>query len=75
MGFWKAFAVITLNSFSGSFCLFPLHLLGLLDFYPVPSFAQYFSAFSFYLTFCVWGLLSPICRVIVPVGFGLALAK
>ena len=71
LGFWKAFAVITLNSFSGSFCLFPLHLLGLLDFYPVPSFAQYFSVFSFYLTYCVWVLRSPGYRVIVPLIFGL----
>ena len=51
--------------------LFSLHLFGLVGFYLVPSFARYFSVFSFYLTYCVWVLPSPGYRVIVPLIFGL----
>ena len=51
-------------------CLFPLHLFGLVHFYLVPSSAAYFSVFSVYLTYCVWGLLFTGCRFIVLVVFG-----
>ena len=49
--FWILFQVVF---------LFPLHLFGLLCFYFVPSFVQYFSAVLFFLlllSYCVWGLL------------------
>ena len=39
-------------------CIFPCHLFGLVEFYHVPSSAPCFSVFSFYLIYCVWGLLS-----------------
>ena len=51
-------------------CLFPLHLFGLVGFYLAPSSAVRFSVFSFFLTYCVWGLLFAGCRFIVPVVFG-----
>ena len=38
--------------------LFPLCLFGVVGFYLGPSFAQYFSVFSCYLTYCVWHILS-----------------
>ena len=38
--------------------LFPLCLFGVVGFYLVSKFAQYFSVFSWYLTFCVWHMLS-----------------
>ena len=41
-----------------------------MGFYLAPSSAVYFSVFSFYLTYCVWGLLFTGCRFIVPVVFG-----
>ena len=68
--FWMIFTIITLNFFQVVY-LFSLHLFGLVGFYLVPSFAQYFSVFSFYLTYCVWVLPSPGYRVIVPLIFGL----
>ena len=46
-------------------CLFLLNLFGLVSFCLVPSFAQHFSVFSFFLTYCVWGLFSPGYRVMV----------
>ena len=46
------------------------HLVVLLGFYLFPSSEPYFSAISFYLTFCVCGLLSIGCRVTVPLASG-----
>ena len=37
----------------------------------IHTWPQYFSVFSFYLTYCVWVLISPGYRVIVPLIFGL----
>ena len=37
--------------------LFP-RLFGLVGFYCVPSYAAYFSVFSFCLIYCIWGLFS-----------------
>ena len=39
-----------------------------MGFYLSPSSAAYFSVFSFCLTYCVYGLLSAGCRVIVPLA-------
>ena len=61
--FWIIFSIITLNSF-WVLCLAPLCLFGLMCFYLVPSSAWYFSALSFSLIYCVWGLLSPGYRVV-----------
>ena len=41
-----------------------------MGFYLLPSFATYFSVISFCLTFCVHGLLSTVCRIIVPLASG-----
>ena len=54
-------------------CLFPRHLFGLVGFYLAPSSAAYFSVFSFCLIYCVWGLLSAGCRVVVPLTSGVCL--
>ena len=47
-----------------------LHFFGLVCFYLSPSSAVCFSVFSFYLTYCVWGLLFAGCSFVVPVVFG-----
>ena len=52
------FTIILLNLLKVVF-LFPLHLFGLVCFKVVPSFAQYFSLFSFCLTFTVLGVSFP----------------
>ena len=49
-------------------CLLPIHLFDLI-FYLAPSSATYFSVILFSLTYCIYGLLSAGCRVIVPLAF------
>ena len=44
-----------------------------MGFYLIPSSAAYFSVVSFCLTFCVCGLLSAGCRIIVPLASGVCL--
>ena len=46
-------------------CLSLFHLVVLLGFYLVPSSGIYFSAVSFCLTFCVCGLRSAGCQIVV----------
>ena len=46
-------------------CPFPLHLVVLLGLYLIPLSGTYFSAMSFYLTFCVWGFHSTGFRIVV----------
>ena len=41
-----------------------------MDFYRVPLPAEYFSACSFCLHFCVWGSLSVGCKFMVPLNCG-----
>ena len=41
-------------------------MFGLVGIYHVPLPAEYFSAFSFCLDFCVWGGLSVFCQFVVP---------
>ena len=64
---WIIFTIITLNSFS---CRLPISvsLNCSLGFYLVPLSGTYFSAVSFCLTFCVCGLCSIVCGVVVPVA-------
>ena len=51
-------------------CLSPLHLVVHVGFYLVPSSVTetYFSVDSFCLTYCVYGLLSTGCRIVVPLA-------
>ena len=63
------FTIITLNSFSVDY-LSPFHLVVPVSFYLVLSFAKFFSVVSFCITFCVCGLLSRSCRIIVPLASG-----
>ena len=60
---WIIFIIITLNSFS---CRLPISssFSCSCGFYLIPSSDAYFSAISFYLTFCVCGLLSTGWRII-----------
>ena len=53
-------------------CLSPLYLVVPVGFYLVPlSVTQtYFSVDSFCLTYCVYGLLSTGCRIVVPLASG-----
>ena len=60
---WIIFTIITLNSFSGRLSI--SSLFRLVGFYLAPSSATYFSVASFCLTYCVYGLFSTGCRVIV----------
>ena len=62
--FWVIFTVITLNYFSGRFPIFSSSVLSG-GFYHVPSSAACFSVFSFCLIYCIWGLLSTSCKVVV----------
>ena len=66
-GFLIIFTIITLNSFS---CRLPISisLNCSLGFYLVPLSGTYFSAVLFCVTFCVCGLCSIVCRVVVPVA-------
>ena len=50
--FWIIFTIITLNSFQVD-CLSPLHLVFLVSFYFVFSFAKFFPFDSFCITFCI----------------------
>ena len=51
-------------------CLFPLHSLGLVGFSFAPSFATYFTVISFCPTYCLRGLVSTGCRVVVHLASG-----
>ena len=53
---WSIFWVI---------CLSPLHLVVFLGFYFVPSSGTYSSSVSFCLTFCVYGVCSADCWIII----------
>ena len=66
--FWIIFTIITLNFFQVD-CLFPLPCLVWWVFYLASSSAVYFSVFSFFLTYCVLGLLFTGCNIIVPIVF------
>ena len=50
--------------------LSPPLLLGLIGIYHVPLPAEYFSAFSFCLDFCVWGGLSVGWKFVVALNCG-----
>jgi hypothetical protein len=64
LGFWSSLLSLLWVLFQ-VVCLFPLCLFDFVGFYLIPSFAQYFSVFSFFLTYCVWGLFSPGYREMV----------
>ena len=51
-------------------CLSPLHLVVLQRFYLVSLSGMYFSVISFCLTFCICGLCSACCRIVVPLASG-----
>lgn len=70
--FWITFTII-FTKYSEFFqidCLFLLHLLDLVGFYHVSSFAEWFSVVSFCLICWVWGLLSIVCKIVVPLISG-----
>ena len=54
--FWVIFAIITLNSFSGSLPI-SSSCIWSCEFYLAPFPVRYFSVFSFCLIYSIWGLL------------------
>ena len=71
--FWIIFIIIILNSLSGRFPIYSsLVWFGLVGIYPVPLPAEYFSAFSSCLDYCVWGGLSVFCQFVIPLYCGVS---
>ena len=71
--FWIIFTIIILNSFPGRLLISfspSLSFFSLVGFYPIPSPAGYFSAFSLCLVCCVCGPSSAVWRVMVPLICG-----
>ena len=66
---WIIFTIITLNVFEFRDQLSPCHLV-VLGFYLVLLSGTQFSAVSFCLTFCVCGLCSAGCGIVVPLTSG-----
>ena len=64
---WIIFTIITLNFFSGSLPI-TISFSWSLSFYLSPSSVTYYSVISFCLTYCVYGLLSSDCSILVPLA-------